>query len=179
VKTTFRISAGLLILCTVMLALPGSSIRAQSGAAAVVDSSYFGTWRLVVERSTLHGAPPPREAVCIIGDRHYGLISTVMHTVDLDGIVRDFAFVSRVDGRPYAISSPNVGPGVTIVERLLDPVTIEFVVTGREGLVAEGTRTIHGGHEMTIETRVPDGYGREMTSTTVWERQSGFSSLNR
>jgi len=143
-------------------------------AAGAVDPSYFGTWRLLVERSSFNGAAPPREAVRIVGDRHHGLISTVTHTVDLDGIVRDNAFVSRLDGRPYVISSPEFGPGATIVERLANRMTIEFVVTSGGSLVAEGTRTIRDGREMTIETHVLDGYGQEMTSTTIWERLPGF-----
>ena len=140
------------------------------GSAVMVDESYFGTWRLVVERSTFNGAPPPRECTRTVGDRHHGLISTVIRTVDLDGAVHDSAYVSRIDGRPYLTSEPGSDPPTLIVETSEDRLTTRFVLTRAGEVIASGTRILQDGHEMRIETESSDGYGQAMTSITIWEK---------
>jgi hypothetical protein len=137
------------------------------------DESYFGTWTLNVERSRFNGAPPPRASTMIVGDRGFGLISVVTHTMDLDGHTHDSSFVFRIDGRAYLASAPGAQPKVTIVQTAVDRFTARFVVESENEVIATGLRTIGGaGTEMTVEICLRDAYGQEMTSVTVWEKTS-------
>lgn len=144
-------------------------LRMNTDKPTLPDSAYFGTWTLDISRSAFNGSAPPRESTCIIGDRRYGLISTVTHTVDLDGREENSAYVSRFDGRAYLMSAPGVVPIVTITENTISKALSYFVVESEGRVLATGTRMIHGS-EMTVETRVPDGYGQEMTMVMVWKK---------
>jgi hypothetical protein len=137
-----------------------------------VEESYFGVWTLNVARSTFNGAPPPRESTQIIGDRRFGLISMVTHTVDLDGQVSDSAFVFRLDGRAYLASVPGSAPKMTVAQTVVDQFTAGFVVESGGDVIATGFRRLgHDGAEMTIESCQVDAYGQKMTSVAIWEKR--------
>lgn len=146
------------------------TLDAPHGRTPVADASYFGTWRLDVDRSTFVEARPPRESTRIIRDRGFGLISTVIHSVDAAGNVDHRSFVSRPDGEPYLMSGPGEEPKVTIREELLNSTTANFVVRSGQFVIATGTRSIIGGRDMTITVHSLDECGQEITSISVWKK---------
>lgn len=144
-------------------------LLAGPAAHAQISPSWFGTWKLNLEKSTYNPGPPPyRRATYRIEPWKDG-IKVVYDMVRQRGGVNHLEWMGTLDGRDYAVQG--VEELITNAYKPLGDREWE-VVLKIDGRVAATSRVTLSpdGKTMTTVTTGRNAQGAQVTTTTVYEK---------
>lgn len=150
----------------------GASAYAQSPAPAATDPR-VGIWNLNVAKSTYKNGKAPRVQVRKVDVRPDGYYVFTLVGVDADGAPTFAQTTYKLDGTAYPeysqtstadLVAAGTKPPVTIVFKVIDPLTVEAIRYDASGKVQGGSKQVlsEGGKVLTSTSPV---------ATTVWEKQ--------
>jgi hypothetical protein len=140
-------------------------------SAAQTPSSWFGSWSLNVVRSTYDPGPPPyKRATYTIEPWGTDGMKVVYDMVHPRGGVTHLEWQGRIDGKDYPLQG--IDAFVTYAYSQVSPGVYETIVKMGGRVAAKSTVTLSpDGQTMTTTTKGVDSGGREVTTTTVYEKQ--------
>jgi hypothetical protein len=148
-----------------------AAVLAATGPAdAQVDSGWFGSWRLNLERSTYRPGPAPYRRATYRIEPHANGIRVIYDLVRPRGGVTHLEWTGQFDGRDYPVQG--VDEFVTYAYQRIDDRTYE-VITKVDGRPAATSRAVLSadGRSITTTTAGRDSRGVDVTTVTVYERQ--------
>jgi hypothetical protein len=138
-------------------------------AVPPVHPDWFGTWRLVPEKSTYEPGPAPYKRAMFRIQRHKDGIRVVYDLVRPRGGVIHLEWDGRFDGREYPVQG--LEQHVTYAYTRVDDRTYD-IVARMDGRVAATSHTSLSADGRTITTTTAgiDAQGRQAKTVTVYER---------
>jgi len=138
-----------------------------SRRSARLTDTYFGEWRLDIDKSSFPSCPPS-SGRRFDRDQRHGLASTVVEFVDCVGVDHRDAFVYKADGRDYMVTGDR---SRTIAVAIVDAGTSAFLIKERGTVITCGKRSISAdGKTMTVERWSFAGGAASRTALEFWKR---------
>ena len=146
-------------------------LAAAGPAGAQMDPGWFGSWRLNLERSTYRPGPPPYRRATYRIEPFASGVRVVYEMVRPRGGVTHLEWTGQFDGRDYPVQG--VEEYVTYAYQRIDDRTYD-VITKVDGRPAATSRAVLAadGQSITTTTAGRDSRGLDVTTITVYERQS-------
>ena len=146
-----------------MFALP-------STLAAQMHPDWYGTWVLNLEKSTYAGPTPYRRGTLTIEPSNGG-VKTVYDLVRVRGGITHMEWTGALDGRDYSVQG--LEEFITYAYTPIDERTYEVVMKVDLAVVARSTVTLSpDGSTITTVTKGRNAQGMDITTTTVYKKQS-------
>jgi hypothetical protein len=150
--------------------LEARELNGLAGAKSDIadNDAQVGTWKLDVARSKFSGLVPKSETEKVTIAKG-GLKSTV-RLVSADGTTTHIDWTARYDGKDYPVKDSKGSQTISL--RKIDDYTIELT-NKVAGMVSSTSQVVSSsdGQSRTVTTMIPDNHGRNITQTTVWDKQ--------
>jgi hypothetical protein len=153
------------------LAIATACCASPAAAQVEVDPTWFGLWRLNLEKSIYRPGPPPYIRATYRIEPHVNGVRVLYDMVRPRGGVTHLEWTGRFDGRDYPVQG--VEEFVTYAYQRIDARTYD-VVTKLDGRPVARSRAVLSadGRSITTTTAGRDSRGVDTTTTTVYERRA-------
>jgi hypothetical protein len=163
------VGAVIALAVTSAVALGFAALLASQAPGVPQPSDWFGTWRLVLERSVYATGPAPYRRATMRVEPRDGMVHFAYDFVLPRGGVQHLEWTGRFDGKDYILQGAD--EYVTYAYRQTADRTYEIVAKIDMRVTAVAMVTFSpDGPTLTTVTRAATASGQDITSVTVYEK---------